>query len=1424
MGVAGDTAPRPVLNMGQSDDSDASSPALESTQTSLNGIASEGSGQSSATTPGLEPQPTTGPNKRNAVLYPLELVPRSRTDAAQDGEEEFLKNLENYIALGSLTLRPSIGGGAYLHQTCWRESSDTWLAFHDYCDLKDGHPALFARTLASPNWVRVFARKHQRNGNLATMRVYILPDDVGRRYVDRDSGQLRTYLMKLLNGLDRSPQSWEGHNQSGNLIEHYNGESSNDDSLFYLFNTIPSPVARPPSVSCPISKEAIRSVLDSDELRGLRTKLYPYQKRTVASMIKREVEPEKALDPRFQSLEGPTGQPFYYDRETGVLLSDQRTYEEARGGILGESMGLGKTLICLATVLATKGNWPDVPPEHSLGLLPTRSKVGSLMQMAAAAVGRAQVPWRAIFRDLSHEGEDHKNCLALLEDNVGSYVISPPVTRRSHRPSQMPKGKTIRLTTATLIIVPQNLLSQWKDEISLHVEEQVLEVFYLDSDKTPIPSAAKLMKYDIILMSRQRFEREMVPKGTGKARFKSRFKGGCRCSLDEDCHCSVEEHQSPLMEVHFLRIIMDEGHEFSSSGHKNSTYWALQKLCVDRKWIVSGTPANGLLGVEVGAATFETSHAMAGDHRLTQLDLLETRKKESALIQERKDLEKLGIIVAGFLQVKPWANSKEHDSASWSKYIMPYSDGQRKVRSLKTLLDSLVVRHRIEDIEADILLPPLHNRVVYLQPSWHDKLSLNLFILTLTANAVTSERVDEDYMFHTKNRRALNALINNLRQSGFYWTSFSPGDIAKTIKVSRAYLEKQPDPDSAHKETDRVLLLQAIEMGEVALESPLWRSFADLHEMGILVERFPENAQDAWSLVHRTGDGPLLIGATQLSKAQSWVNSHLYLSNPSQGLADVGSATMQKLWHGVQQQAVRMIPDHPLGDEGNDTRRDPRKKAKMRLNGAPKLTEKQTVSRPKTHPSPRKTKTAQVNKSNSGMPTGLKPALKSALKASPKEETTDPFPPDSPLARSTISGTASAKLSYLLDRVIALHQDEKILIFYEGDHIAYYIAQALDLVDVQYLIYTKTLSLDRQNAYINTFNATETFRVLLMNVHQAAHGLHIATASRVFFVNPVWQPNVEAQAIKRAHRIGQVRPVYVETLVLKDTLEDQMLQRRKGMTPQEHQKAEKSLLDDDTMSTIIKNAQFIPLAKDHIHDTDKHVAKLSAPQQLFGRVAQSDGVLNNPDADLILDTSHSKKPSRKRQVDILVSDYTPDLGVPQLGRSSADSTLRLAGEADLAESSGTADMTRKRKSDSKHAPELTGPPSSRRRRAAHTPFQTVGEASAPESSRADDVSCNRKSDSEYAPGLAASPPPRRRAANVTFRTFVTSAATESDVPASSTAYHSMSAPTAIPARQPPPATAMDDVRPSRSARRVGFDLGDSKPEPQSLFGGSASTS
>jgi len=42
----------------------------------------------------------------------------------------------------------------------------------------------------------------------------------------------------------------------------------------------------------------------------------------------------------------------------------------------------------------------------------------------------------------------------------------------------------------------------------------------------------------------------------------------------------------------------------------------------------------------------------------------------------------------------------------------------------------------------------------------------------------------------------------------------------------------------------------------------------------------------------------------------------------------------------------------------------------------------------------------------------------------------------------------------------------------------------------------------------------------------------------------VWEPSKEKQAIKRAHRIGQTKSVFVEKLIMKDTIEEQFLTLR----------------------------------------------------------------------------------------------------------------------------------------------------------------------------------------------------------------------------------------------------------------------------------------
>jgi SNF2 family DNA or RNA helicase len=54
--------------------------------------------------------------------------------------------------------------------------------------------------------------------------------------------------------------------------------------------------------------------------------------------------------------------------------------------------------------------------------------------------------------------------------------------------------------------------------------------------------------------------------------------------------------------------------------------------------------------------------------------------------------------------------------------------------------------------------------------------------------------------------------------------------------------------------------------------------------------------------------------------------------------------------------------------------------------------------------------------------------------------------------------------------------------------------------------------------------------------------LNLTAAEYVFLLDPWWNPAVEAQAIDRAHRIGQERPVFAYRLIAQGTVEEKILE------------------------------------------------------------------------------------------------------------------------------------------------------------------------------------------------------------------------------------------------------------------------------------------
>jgi len=86
---------------------------------------------------------------------------------------------------------------------------------------------------------------------------------------------------------------------------------------------------------------------------------------------------------------------------------------------------------------------------------------------------------------------------------------------------------------------------------------------------------------------------------------------------------------------------------------------------------------------------------------------------------------------------------------------------------------------------------------------------------------------------------------------------------------------------------------------------------------------------------------------------------------------------------------------------------------------------------------------------------------------------------------------------------------------------------------------------DRQQQVIN-FQTQNHVKVFLISLKAGGLGLNLTRADYVFLLDPWWNPAVEAQAIDRAHRIGQENKVFTYKFITKGTVEEKILSLQKN--------------------------------------------------------------------------------------------------------------------------------------------------------------------------------------------------------------------------------------------------------------------------------------
>ncbi|HZL38565.1 MAG TPA: SNF2-related protein [Tepidisphaeraceae bacterium] len=135
----------------------------------------------------------------------------------------------------------------------------------------------------------------------------------------------------------------------------------------------------------------------------------------------------------------------------------------------------------------------------------------------------------------------------------------------------------------------------------------------------------------------------------------------------------------------------------------------------------------------------------------------------------------------------------------------------------------------------------------------------------------------------------------------------------------------------------------------------------------------------------------------------------------------------------------------------------------------------------------------------------------------------------------------SAKLDALMPQLAEVNDGgHKALVFSQFTSFLSIVRRRLDKDKVNYA-YLDGRTRDRQ-AVVNQFQTDEKCRLFLISLKAGGVGLNLTAAEYVFLLDPWWNPAIEAQAIDRAHRIGQTRQVFAYRLIAKDTVEEKVLQ------------------------------------------------------------------------------------------------------------------------------------------------------------------------------------------------------------------------------------------------------------------------------------------
>ncbi len=146
------------------------------------------------------------------------------------------------------------------------------------------------------------------------------------------------------------------------------------------------------------------------------------------------------------------------------------------------------------------------------------------------------------------------------------------------------------------------------------------------------------------------------------------------------------------------------------------------------------------------------------------------------------------------------------------------------------------------------------------------------------------------------------------------------------------------------------------------------------------------------------------------------------------------------------------------------------------------------------------------------------------------------------LWQKTAEGLFSTKIDFLmvqLEQILA--ENYQAIIFSQFTTYLGIIGEFLHQKGQEFAKLDGTQNIKTRQQEVDAFQRGDK-RIFLISLKAGGIGLNLTAASYVFLMDPWWNPAVEQQAIDRSHRIGQKNTLIVYKPIIKDSIEEKVLE------------------------------------------------------------------------------------------------------------------------------------------------------------------------------------------------------------------------------------------------------------------------------------------